>query len=245
MCELNMGFKSQDCQYPVFSDYSILKFDCLVTKRLCCSSHTGSMALRVTIGHSHQSFLLNLIDLFCKIHINNKTEVFPSNLAAQHWLQNINFLIEWRKYLHDLSANQDVSEALIWTSCPSSLTHIDDECEWLSEVVFNQLLFVGGEELRVLHILQQEVTFVKLPFLFLWISARRWGAVSCVEDSIQEELHWGLLRLAGRRGCAGDCGHGEHCTSLQEGQRRQISLINLKWIWYHLTDVQKHCLPVT
>lgn len=92
-------------------------------------------------------------------------------------------------YLLDLSANQNISEALIRTSCLSSLTHIDDESQWLSKVVFNQLLFVGGEELRILHILQQEVTFMKLLFLFLWITVRGGGAVLCVEDSIQEELH--------------------------------------------------------
>lgn len=93
----------------------------------------------------------------------------------------------------DLSANQNIRETLIQTSCLSSLTHIDDEGQRLSKVVLNQLLFVGGEELRVLHILKREVTFVKLPFFFLLLAVSGGGAVSGVEDAVQEELYRSLL----------------------------------------------------
>lgn len=105
---------------------------------------------------------------------------------------------------------QHISEALIGTSCLSSLTHVDDKCQWLSRVVFNQFLLVGCEELRVFHVLQGEVTFMRLHLLFLCLILRERGAVSRVEDFIQEELHRGLLGLARWRGWAGDHRLGKH-----------------------------------
>lgn len=82
-------------------------------------------------------------------------------------------------------------------------------------MVFNQLLLTGGEELRVLHILQREVTLMRLPLLFFQLAVKVEGVVSSVEDSIQKELHRGLLGLAGRRGQAGDQGGRENCAVLR------------------------------
>lgn len=76
-------------------------------------------------------------------------------------------------------------------------------------MVFNQLLLVGSEKLRVLHVLQQEVTFMRLPLLFLRIAVKGGGAVTRVEHSVQDELHRGLLGLARRVGWAGDHGGGD------------------------------------
>lgn len=65
------------------------------------------------------------------------------------------------------------------------VTHIYDECQWLSRVMFNQLLLICSEKLRVLHILQWEVTFMRLPLLFLCLAVRGGdGIVTCIEDSV-------------------------------------------------------------
>lgn len=84
--------------------------------------------------------------------------------------------------------------------------------------MFNQLLLVGGEKLRVLHILQCEVTLIRV-FLLLFLlfsTVRRQGALICVEDPVQEELHCGLLGLAGRVGWTMDRVVGDHTTCLRE-----------------------------
>lgn len=99
--------------------------------------------------------------------------------------------------------------------CPHCVTHIDDECQRLSRVVFNQLLLVGSEKLRVLHVLQQEVTFMRPPILIVSLAIKGGGAVTSVEDAVQEELHRGLLRLAGYVGWAGDHGDGDHFAALK------------------------------
>lgn len=91
-------------------------------------------------------------------------------------------------------------------------------------MVLDQLLLVGGEELRVLHVLQQEVTSMWLLLFLLAWAIKDW-AISRVEDSIQEELYRGLLRLA--RGGGGACNHGGrlHLTGLerdQEDERKNL-----------------------
>lgn len=104
-------------------------------------------------------------------------------------------------------------------SCLISVTHVDDERQRLPGVVLDQLLLARGEELRVLHVLQQEATFVWLPLLFLAVVGE--GSVAGVEEPVQEELHRGLLGLAGGRGRAGDRGGGDHGAALQQSQRGQ------------------------
>lgn len=113
-----------------------------------------------------------------------------------------------------------VTTAWKWTSRLSSVTHVDDKCQRLSWVVFNQLLLAGGEELRVLHVFQQEVAFMRFLLLFLQLVIEGGRAASRVEDSVQEELDWGLLGLAGRWGWAGDRGRGEHGAALWKDQKK-------------------------
>lgn len=98
---------------------------------------------------------------------------------------------------------------------PHYVTHVDDECQRLSRVVFNQLLLVGSEKLRVLHVLQQEVTFMRVPVLVVCLAVKGGGAVTRVGDVVQEELHRGLLGLAGYVGWAGDHGDGDHFAALK------------------------------
>ena len=113
-----------------------------------------------------------------------------------------------------------------------AVTHIDDECEWFSRVVFDQLLFVGGEELRIFHILQQEVTSVRLLLLLL-VWAVKGGAISRVENSIQQELYRGLLGLAGGGGGACDHGGRLHFTGLrkddEDEKEESILLIHFRF----------------
>lgn len=81
-------------------------------------------------------------------------------------------------------------------------------------MVLYQLLLVGGEELRVFHILQQEATLLRFPVFLLCLVFRGGRAVPSVDDSIQDELHIGFLGLTGGRGWTGDGGRGEHGTRL-------------------------------
>lgn len=82
--------------------------------------------------------------------------------------------------------------------------------------MFNQLLLVGCEELRVLYVFHQEVTLMRPPFLFVFLVIVRGGrTVPRVEDSVQEKLHRGLLGLAGGWGRTGDHGGGEDQAALR------------------------------
>lgn len=103
-----------------------------------------------------------------------------------------------------------------WGSC---VTYVDNESQWLSRVMFNQLLLVGSEKLRVLHVFQQEVILIWVIvlsfFIFLFLAVRRRGALVCVEDPVQEEPHRGLLGLAGRVGRTMDGGVGDHAAHLR------------------------------
>lgn len=105
---------------------------------------------------------------------------------------------------------KSVKTAHSWWRC---ITYIDDERQWLSRMMFNQLLLVGSEKLRVLHIFQWEATLIRILLLFLTVRGR--GALICVADPIQEELHWGLQGLAGRVGWTMDRVVGDHTAYLR------------------------------
>lgn len=102
-----------------------------------------------------------------------------------------------------------------WGSC---VTYVDNESQWLSRVMFNQLLLVGSEKLRVLHVFQQEVILIRVVvfsfFIILFLAVRRRGALVRVGDPVQEEPHRGLLGLAGRVGRTMDGGVGDHAAHL-------------------------------
>lgn len=98
----------------------------------------------------------------------------------------------------------------------SSVTHVDDERQWLSWMVFNQLLLVGSKKLRILHIFQGELWCMRVLVFFkrVLVFLRGGVRVILVEDSIQKKPHWGLVGLAGRRRAADDHGRGDHFTLL-------------------------------
>lgn len=104
--------------------------------------------------------------------------------------------------------SQGDSEGVARASRLLRVTHVDDECQRLSGVVFNQLLLVGSEKLRVLYVLQQKVTplqrfyvsfLLLLVLLFLIaVAIEKGGAFADVRDGVEEKLHRGLLGVGGR-----------------------------------------------
>lgn len=85
----------------------------------------------------------------------------------------------------------------IYAACDTIMcTHVDDKCERLSRMMLDQFLFVGSVKLRVFHILEREVTSIRL-LLLLQIQLGRGVAIVSVQNLVQVELSRGLLRLAG------------------------------------------------
>lgn len=132
---------------------------------------------------------------------------------------NLHFILKSYKNMtidHQNKHSKCLKTACSWGSC---VTYVDNESQWLSRVMFNQLLLVGGEKLRVLHIFQQEVILIWAVvlsfFIFLFLAVRSRGALVCVEDPVQEEPHRGLLGLAGRVGRTMDGGVGDHAALLR------------------------------
>lgn len=66
-------------------------------------------------------------------------------------------------------------------------------------MMLDKFFFVGGVKLRVFHILEREVTCIRL-LLFIQVQLGGGVAIPSVQNPIQVELSHGLPRLSGSRG---------------------------------------------